>query len=456
MPTSFRVTAIFAATLAAAVPMSAQVPASWARDIPELLAAIDSIHPSPYRRHSRATWEQAARELQARVPSLHYHEFVAELSRLVALAADGHTRLGQVRLVNHQRVAFEPGPGEGMDVEYPVEFDVFSDGLFVVRASPGHADLLGRKITAVNGVGTAEAFERMRPYIPADNEAWQWHLFPRYLSSPGFVAAAGLAPSPSAPLRLSLSGAGEPSGSALAPVDSVREWVGADRALRAAGRLPRYRAIEDRYAFEYLAGSRTVYVRIREIQPMTTEPVAQFAGRLFGFVDSAAADRLVLDLRGNGGGNNYLNQPLVHGLIRATRVNRPGGLFIITDRGTFSAAVSLLGDLERNTHALVVGEPAGAPPNSYGDSRRIRLPESGVEVRISTVFWQHSDPRDPRPWIVPDLVAPLRFADWAAGRDPALEAILAYQPNAAEPIRSPNTNWRRATQRAPGGPYVVW
>ncbi len=388
------------------------------------------------------------------MPSLRYHQFVAELSRLVALAGDGHTRLGQVRLVDHQRVAFEPGSGEGMDIEYPVEFEVFSDGLYVVRAAPADTALLGRKVTAVNGVATVEAFERMRPFIPADNEAWHWYLFPRYLSSPGFVAAAGLAPSPAAPLRLTLTGRAPPGTAELVPVGSVREWVDADRELRAAGRLPRYRAIEARYAFEYLAESRTVYVRIREIQPMTAEPVAQFADRLFGFVDSIAADRVVLDLRGNGGGNNYLNQPLVHGLIRATRINRPGGLFVITDRGTFSAAVSLLGDVERNTHAIIVGEPAGALPNSYGDSRRIRLPESGVEVRISTVFWQHSDPRDPRPWIVPDLPASLSFADWMAGQDPAMAAILGYRPDPTATPRPPNTNWRRPSQRANPGPFV--
>jgi hypothetical protein len=324
----------------------------------------------------------------------------------------------------------------------------------VIRAPAAQPAIAGRKVVAVNGVPVAQAFERLLPYLSADNDAWRWHLFPVFLASPGYLAAAGLAASPAAPLRLRLEG--EPGDAELAPADSTGPLVDADQPLRAAGRLPWYRTVESRYAFRYLPDARTVHFRLREIQSDSADPLGSFGRRLFAFVDSAAVGRLVIDLRRNGGGNNYLNQPLVHWLIRATKVNRPGGLFVITDRGTFSAAISLLSDIERNTQAIIVGEPAGAPANHFGDSRRIRLPESGIEVRISTVFWQGSDPRDPRQWILPDLQVPFRYADWAAGRDPMLEAILAWRPDSAAAVRPPNTNWRRPSQRQAPSAFVGW
>ena len=39
---------------------------------------------------------------------------------------------------------------------------------------------------------------------------------------------------------------------------------------------------------------------------------------------------------------------------------------------------------QRATEAVFVGEPTAGKPNSYGDSRRITLPNSGVTVRAST------------------------------------------------------------------------
>jgi len=50
------------------------------------------------------------------------------------------------------------------------------------------------------------------------------------------------------------------------------------------------------------------------------------------------------------------------------------------------------------------------------------LPNSHLTVRVSSLYWQQSDPRDTREFIEVNIPAPLTFADYAAGRDPALEA----------------------------------
>jgi len=49
------------------------------------------------------------------------------------------------------------------------------------------------------------------------------------------------------------------------------------------------------------------------------------------------------------------------------------------------------------------------------------LPNSHLTVRVSSLYWQQSDPRDTREFIEVNIPAPLTFADYAAGRDPALE-----------------------------------
>ena len=92
----------------------------------------------------------------------------------------------------------------------------------------------------------------------------------------------------------------------------------------------------------------------------------------------------MIDLRRNGGGNNYLVQPLIHAVLKSS-LDAPGRLFVITDRGTFSAAQNCATRLERETWALFVGEPTGGRPNHFGDAEAFPLPGSGHVLRCSTV-----------------------------------------------------------------------
>jgi hypothetical protein len=48
-----------------------------------------------------------------------------------------------------------------------------------------------------------------------------------------------------------------------------------------------------------------------------------------------------------------------------------------------------------------------------------------MRVAVSTRYWEKSTPDDPRLTIEPDLAMPVRAADYFAGRDPLLEAVLA-------------------------------
>ena len=106
----------------------------------------------------------------------------------------------------------------------------------------------------------------------------------------------------------------------------------------------------------------------------------------------------------------------------------------------------LLCDLEKFTPAVFVGETSGASPNGYGDSRRVRLPNTGLTVRVSTLYWQYWDPRDDRQWIEPGIRAPLTSEDYRAGRDPALE--VASEGPAPLALRSAP----HASPRSPASP----
>ena len=181
--------------------------------------------------------------------------------------------------------------------------------------------------------------------------------------------------------------------------------------MRAAGTVPPLWLREDphtKYWLQYLPADRLVYAQYNQVANGEDESIGQFADRLRALVESAPNTRLLLDLRLNRGGNGSLNRPLLLSLIKSKNLEGRGKLFVVIGRSTFSAAQFLVNELEQYTDAVFVGEPSGGKANSYGDSRKIILPNSKITVRVSTLWWQE-DPRDIRQWKGPDVAAELTF-----------------------------------------------
>jgi C-terminal processing protease CtpA/Prc len=107
------------------------------------------------------------------------------------------------------------------------------------------------------------------------------------------------------------------------------------------------------------------------------------------------------------------------------RHDRPGRLVVLIGRTTFSAAANLIAELEASTGATFVGEPSGGSPNLYGDPAPATLPHSGWSFHAAAIRWVKSTEGDARLALEPDVPVPVRAADFFAGRDAALERVLA-------------------------------
>jgi hypothetical protein len=170
---------------------------------------------------------------------------------------------------------------------------------------------------------------------------------------------------------------------------------------------------------------KALYVQFNMVTDLKDQSVEQFAKKISQRSKALNPRALVLDVRLNRGGNGDLRHALVRELVRAE--DEDTRLFVLTWRGAFSATQFILDDLARLTEAVLIGEPASSKPNSYGDSYRNILPNSGLTVRTS-IRW-HQIGHGNRPWTPVEIATPYRFADYAAGRDPALETALNYKPS---------------------------
>jgi len=180
------------------------------------------------------------------------------------------------------------------------------------------------------------------------------------------------------------------------------------------------------YYFELLDDNKTLYVRQSSVFNDAEETLEQFYGRLFEFIDTHAVEKLVYDVRLNGGGNNYNNMPLVKGIMARPKINKKGSFYFIIGRETFSACQNLTNEITRYTEAILVGEPTSENINFYGDARPVVLPHSQITAYISYLWWQDYPALENADWTAPQVPVRMSFEDYVNNQDTVLEAALTF------------------------------
>jgi tetratricopeptide (TPR) repeat protein len=399
----------------------------WREDLRFLADEMPKWHRNLFHTMTREQFEGSVRKLDERISTLARHQIIVEMARIVAMVGDGHTNIAPTR---DPKIGFRT---------YPVKLYLFRDGLYVRAAARESADLVGARVVRIGRATAEKACDAVREIIGRDNEMDVKFFAPFLLTMPEVLHALALIDDmESAPFLVESRGQRrvvnlKPSGPAeMMLPDTDASWLSGPNRVDARDGAKRpvplwLRDPQNKFWFEYLPDARAVYVQYNQVANKEDETVEAFAKRLFAFVEAKPVERLVLDLRLNRGGNGAFNRPLLLGIIRSTKVDRKGRLFAITGRSTWSAAQGLVNELEKYTNVTFVGEPTGGKMNSYGDSHRITLPNSGISVRVSTLWWQ-GDERDRRRWTGPEVAAEMTFEDYRANNDPALNAALNYVP----------------------------
>lgn len=396
--------------------------ADWQSDLKFLQQTVHKDYSFLFKQITQQEFDAAVDELYNAIPNLQPHEILAGFSRLVSAFKYGHTDL-----------SWREGPVK-IHVA-PVIFYWFSDGVYIEGAGKDYASLAGAKVLKVEDRPVAEVLNRIKPLVPSENDQYFKAYGLDFLAVPEALHAQGITDRLKSTVSYTVEKDGKIFQQSIPAVDVFdfprsygftkpgAEWVSA----RNTSQTPLYLKYLDKiYFFEYLPQSKTVYVRHSQIQDDSTEATPEFYKRVFDFIDKNDVEKLVLDVRLNGGGNNYKNKPIVTGIIASKKINEPGKLFVIIGRRTFSACQNLVNELSNYTNALFVGEPTAENINFYGDNRRVELPKSKVPVYLSFAWWQDKPQWENAPWLAPHVAVEMNFEDYKSNRDPVLEACLQF------------------------------
>lgn len=396
--------------------------ADWQSDLRFLQTTVHKDYAFLFKKITAEQFDAQVDQLYKAIPSMQPHEVIAGLGGIVASFQYGHTDIGWNQTPIQAHIL-------------PLNLYAFSDGVYIEGAHKDYASIVGAKVLKIEGMAIDKAMEAIKPLVPVENEEYFKAYGLDMLLIPEALHAQRVTRQLKNNITMTLEKGGKTYDQTITAVNLQHlprhygfvapnaDWVSA----RDQNTTPYYlKNLDKIYYFEYLPAQKTVYVRHSQIQDDPSEDIPTFYNRVFDFIEKNDVERLVIDVRLNGGGNNYKNKPIITGIIRTAKINQPGKLFVIIGRRTFSACQNLVNEMDHYTNAIFVGEPTAENINFYGDNRKVELPTSKIPVYLSFAWWQDKPQWENDQWLAPHIATDITFEDYQANHDPALEAALQF------------------------------
>ena len=394
-----------------------------------------------YAPAARAEAQRRAKALAADARNLSHEQFVLRVAEIAALADNAHTAIGEN--------AFRKNTPR-----LPLRTYLFADGLYVLWTNPAFADLLGARIDTIDGKRIDDVYKIIRRYHGGTEAYRRVRLIPM-LESPALLQAAGVAKDRNALTLTGVLGDGTPFTRRIEAEQRDRSaWVSStartlyprapgDRMvslLKPGANMPVYLQDPSKLFTIATLPRSGLYIGLTHNADGDEEPIGPFLNAALARVREDHPAFVVLDMRMNGGGDYTKTYAFARALPGAAD---RADLYVLTSPFTFSAAITTVAALREGGGARVkiVGEEAGDRLDFWAEGGAFRLPNAFVTVSYAAgrhvydgpctdaelCFWLNDRYPVRVATLKPDIAAPLTFAAYHKGIDPAMAAVLARE-----------------------------
>jgi hypothetical protein len=367
------------------------------------------------------------------------------LMQIDALSDNGHSRI-------------ENG-GSAAHLELPVRLAAFSDGIYIMRATEINADLLGGRVTAVDGQSIDAVMTKLEQ-LRGGTPQWRRLLASQFLMQQDLLYGIDVAPDTrhsswtvetpaGAVITRSLEADAPPASEPTVP---VTRWLSSESLTGMEGQ---WRAVEPAHlpialidfdkAFRSLPmpGTCVQFVQFKSNSDQGGQRIREFVSSTKRELRRIQPCSVIIDLRYDGGGD-YVN---TYGFARDLPKLIPpdGRIIVLTGPATFSAGISTAAAVKHagQGRVMILGESVGDRLQFYSEGGSACLPNSPLCVAYETgkhdyqhactdwdvCFWLNYFFNFQVRSLDPDEVIPLSFRDWRSGVDPVLDrAITSADP----------------------------
>jgi hypothetical protein len=358
------------------------------------------------------------------------------LMQIIALADNGHSRVDPIR-------------DKGTLWTEPLRITRFTEGFYIMRATASYRDMLGGRIESIDGVPFDKVLALLET-LRGGTEGLRRETAATLIALPDMLYGLGIATDPrtsnwtirladgqlvtrtvaAVPLAKREGLPADERWLSPEPLKRIADWIS---YAPASGVLPESLSdYDNHFALFPVAGTCAAAVRLQSIADADGQKIRPFLQSAQATLEKSRTCAIVLDLRGNGGGDYTNTWGFTHALPHLTR----GRIYILTDPQTFSAAITTVGFTMNaaRDRVTIVGEPVGDRLAFYSEGQTGCLPNSGVCVAFQLA--RHDYARPCLGWncfwvdwlfpvrvrtFQPQVLIPRRFSDWNTGHDAAYE-----------------------------------
>jgi hypothetical protein len=368
--------------------------------------------------------------------------FRVSLMQIDALADNGHSR------VEYERSA--------APMELPVRVAAFSDGLYIMRATAINADLLGSRVTAIDGQAIDVVMAKLEQ-LRGGTPQWRRLNASQYLPLQDLLFGIDVAPdmqhsnwtvqTPVGAIITRRLEAYVPT--AAEPAVSLNRWLSSEpvpdmpeqwRAVEPDRPLPvSLTDFEKAFRNLPLPGTCTQFIQFKSNVDQGGQRIKDFVSNTESRLRQVQPCNVILDLRYDGGGDYMNTYGFAHELPK--RISLSGKIIVLTGPATFSAGISTAAAVLHvdKQRVVILGEAVGDRLQFFSEGGLACLPNYPLCVAYETgkhdyqhactdwdvCFWLNYIFQFRVESLDPDEVIPLSFKDWRAGVDPVLDRAIS-------------------------------
>jgi len=389
----------------------------WDADLNFLKVELPKNHFKLYNLKSEKDFFYGIEQISQEKNKLSELDIAIKLQQLIASLGDSHTMVGWSQFADNKKII-------------PFNLVWFNDGLYVMNTTEENQKILGYKILKINGKPLATITDSLSTLITVDNNANIKNSLPKLILYVQLLEHFGFVTTDTIDLLLE-NKKGELLNYAIKPSimnkQNSRSFMPDSLALC-------YKIGKSLFGDSILRKDATYYIQYnmcasREFPPQGFKGNPEqlpsfndFKRKVIETINNNNFDKVIFDIRFNGGGNSAPGKELIRELSTIKKINKKGKLYVIIGRKTFSSAINNALDFKKMTKAIFVGEETSGKPNHFGEIKLLELPNSGLKVQYSTKYFKLTD-KDLKT-MTPDYIIETSFKDYKNGHDPVYDWII--------------------------------
>ena len=397
--------------------LAAEPTQSRQEDLDCLIAGLETAHPDLFANTPKSDFQARKAEIEARLATESDVDFLFDLQSLTALAEDSHTGVPVADKIVEQVSA------------YPMALS-WRDGKWYLTTAPAkHKALLGTQVTAVNGRDMEAVVQAFGQVLSADNPVKLRRQYRQVCNLADYYAYLGLAEA-GQPLELTLA-KGDTLSLTAVPYTALKDQQIAQLGTQIPSPAT---AQQEKLYCAFPLDPDTYYIQYNVCREDSNLPMETFATQVRQELDAGDYGRILIDLRNNGGGSDGVIWPLLT-LLRQ-ELDQGTEVVGLIGETTFSSAIINAVELQEMGIPLV-GDLTSGSVDHFGSVGSFRLPNSGIQVQVSSKYidlgalLDADAGRGVEP-LEPDVLVRQTMADTLAGRDTAVEWLLAHPERLAQ------------------------